>query len=111
MPLTVDTSELQALQAQLTAMMQEQVPQILKSVVDLGAAYARNNHEYINRTGDLTKSTKGIWMKQTRSQLQRNLDVGMQYASYVRNRGLMEVDHAASQIEQELQEQFGGLKL
>lgn len=67
------------------------------------AAYERANHLYKNRTGNLEKSTIG---KVTKSgdEIEASLQMNMDYASYVVNRGFSKIDEAAEMLENDIED-------
>ena len=82
------------------------IPDLMKRTVAMGAAYERMSHAYRNRTGRLQASTREVVVSRTRRLSQVNLEMGMHYASYVRGRGLSNIDSAANRVTAELTERF-----
>jgi hypothetical protein len=75
------------------------LPAAVKSVVQLGAAYERQNHEYRNRTGALERTTIGRLERRTASDIRAELTMKQPYASYVVARGFSEIQTAANNVE------------
>ncbi len=102
MRVNVDLSEIVVLGTRANAEVDE-LPQELLRCVEMGAAFERHQHEYQNQTGDLEKSTKAVIDQTSRSRAQVTLEMGMDYASYVKRRGLSEVESASVRARDEFQ--------
>lgn len=90
----------------LVKALQEDLVKNMEYIVGLGAQYERLNHKYTNRTGNLERSTKAVWVVKNSNELKINLEMGMEYASSVRNLGYSSIDTAAKQVEYALLEYF-----
>ncbi len=80
------------------------VPVELLRCVEMGAAFERTQHEYQNRTTDLQTSTKAVVDQKSRARAQVSLEMGMPYASYIRRKGLSEIDSASVRARDEFQD-------
>lgn len=61
------------------------------------AAYERGSHRYQNRTGNLEGSTRGYATRQG-DEIEVSLEMGMDYASYVVDRGFSNIDVAEKML-------------
>lgn len=90
------------------------LPELMKRVVDLGAAYERLSHKYRNRTGNLENSTHSHpydkSMRLSRVDLEMGYQPGAQYAEWVVKRSLSNINLAVYQIDAELKELFAEMK-
>lgn len=73
----------------------------MRHAVEDAAAFERANHTYINRTGNLEKSTIGRVTKDG-SEFEVALEMSMPYASYVVDKGLSKIDIAAKMAEDDI---------
>lgn len=87
-----------------------QIPKMLRQAVRFGAQYERDNHEYKNRTRNLQRNTKGVIDESSRHEVVASITMGTEYASYVVNRGLSEIEDAAAHTEQILDGAFEALE-
>lgn len=75
----------------------------MRHSVENAAEFERNNHTYINRTGNLEKSTIGRVTKDG-SEFEVALEMSMPYASYVVDKGLSKIDIAAKMAEDDIED-------
>jgi hypothetical protein len=75
----------------------------MRHAVEEAAAFERANHTYINRTGNLEKSTVGRIVK-SGDEFEMTLEMGMDYASYVVDKGLSKIDVAAKMAEADIED-------
>ena len=75
----------------------------MRHAVEDAAAFERANHMYINRTGNLERSTIGKVTKDG-AEFEITLEMGMDYASYVADKGLSKIDVAAKMAEAEIED-------
>jgi hypothetical protein len=71
----------------------------MRSAVQLGAQYERDNKTYQNRTGDLLRSTKGRLDRNSKDEIVAELEMGMGYADHVRALGFSAIDEAANRAD------------
>lgn len=65
---------------QMENLFEKAIDDALTELAPILEKYAQKNHQYINRTGNLSKSIIGNAIKNSLT-----LDAGMEYASYVHN--------------------------
>lgn len=80
----------------------KELPKAIESIVKMGALHEQLNHAYVNRTGNLQRSTQGTLYRSSSSDIRADLDMGADYASYVVNKGLSEINTVAKDIEEQL---------
>ena len=102
MKIEVDVSEVHSLTGEAKDLL-ETVHIVMRSVLDNAAANERAQHEYRNRTGRLQKSTKAATVSRKLSEQVVDLEMGMEYASYVARRGLSEIDAQAKIAERDIE--------
>lgn len=86
------------------------VPDIMHAMVENAAAEARMHHGYQNRTGNLTKSTRGIFNNhRSLAHAEVLLLADMFYATYVQRRGLMSIREAARMADRAIRAAFARL--
>lgn len=81
----------------------------MKTTLDAAADAARANHDYQNRTGDLTASTRASDVASSADGDEIIFGASMYYAVFVDRRGLMTVVEQARQAETALRYLFDGL--
>lgn len=79
------------------------IDRYMRHAADKAAAYERANHTYTNRTGNLERSTQGHVTKSGDS-FEVSLEMGMDYASYVVDRGFSKIDIAAQMMESDIED-------
>jgi hypothetical protein len=75
----------------------------MRHAVEDAAAFERANHTYINRTGNLEKSTIGKVTKNL-NEFEASLQMNMSYASCVVDKGFSKIDVAAKMAEAEIED-------
>lgn len=70
--------------------------------VQKAARNERNTHPYRNRTGNLERSTQGILLEQSLTQVVAELEMGMYYADAVNEKGYSNIDDVAEVCEREI---------
>lgn len=105
MSIRVDLSAVRAMHAKCIAELRS-VPRIMQGAVGLAAAYERSTHRYQNRTYRLERSTVGQGVRYSRAEATVQLVMGMDYAVYVRARGLSNIDDAARRADEAMRDAF-----
>ena len=76
----------------------KQMQQKFAKFADQAAAYERSTHRYQNRTGNLEGSTRGYATRQG-NEIEVSLEMGMDYASYIVDKGFSNIDVAEKMLE------------
>jgi hypothetical protein len=85
------------------------IPNRMLAIGRLGAQYARDNHDYQNRTWKLTRSTKAEMLSRSKREYVLQVAAGAPYASYVRRAGLMGIDEAWRRVGEDLTDYINSL--
>ena len=93
----IDLSEIEALEKRAEEEL-GRTARIMKAVADIGALNERRDHAYHNRTGNLQRSTGATIEGSSISRVEVDLEMGMEYASYVVRRGLSTVEKQAAEV-------------
>ena len=84
--------------------LKKELPKMVLSAVRLGAQYERSNKKYRNRTGRLSRSTKGRLTRNNRTSIEAELNLGADYATYVRDMNLMNLSDTVNRIEAQIED-------
>ncbi len=101
----VDLSDMDRMHGRMAQGLSE-IPDVLISEAKDGAARARADHAYQNRTGDLTKSTKAKWERRSKYGGTVVIVADTPYANFVRKRGLMSIDKHALATQKAIEEEL-----
>lgn len=88
----------------------KRLPEQMKRIVDLGAAYERLSHRYRNRTGNLEQSTHSHpyehSVRLSRVDLEMGFTPDATYAEWIVKRGFSNINDAVYRIDAELKDYF-----
>lgn len=88
----------------------KKLPTDVEAIFVAAAAEVNASHAYTNRTGNLEESTKAELDASTESFTVR-FGAGMPYASFVQDRGLLDIDGAWDEANNEAEYLIDGLEL
>lgn len=108
MQVKLDISDVLALEARAVQQLGSLGKRML-SVAKVGAEYEKGHKTYQDRTGNLKKSTKGVAKENRKDNVEVDLEMGMDYASFVKRRGYSEIDAAAKLTEGGIQDQIDAI--
>jgi len=98
--MTVDISAVLALVKRARAEF-SRIPARMLNAARTGAALARADHDYHNRTGDAEKSTRAVLDRGARGDTSVTLEIDVPYASFIRKSS--HIDSAAAKVEDQIQ--------
>lgn len=105
----IDNSEtMEALSWAREALTRE-VPRIMKSAVELAAVYEKQEKTYTDRTGELTKNTRGEIVSRSTDECTAELILDTEYASYVTRNGYTAFNEAGIAARDQIQDGFDAL--
>lgn len=83
------------------------IPRAMEGAVRLGAEFAKSAKRYQDRTGTLSRMTRGRTDRSSRNETSVELESATEYAEYVRRRGLMAIDSGAARTDREIEDRLG----
>lgn len=86
-----------------------QINNYIVSQLQKAVQYEKEHHLYQNRTGNLEKSTQVKIIKETPDLFEADIEIAMEYAPYVYDKGLMVIDLAVEMAEQNIDQYMRSL--
>lgn len=85
------------------------LPGRMLNAVKMGAEYELQEKTYQDRTGDLRKSTQGKMDRSSANDVSVRLEMGEEYASYVRRRGYSAIAEAAARTDRQIRDDIDAI--